>query len=482
MKTSHVKLVASFAMTLFAAGVSAQSNQYDQRVAANIADGSASKEEQFRYINACVNEPSCSAALTQIWQANGKDVAMERYLPPEDKVPALLRGTEMGRKMRDLGAINRCAPDDRCRAFLVEATSTIRALPADALRQAHAGSEASGRQTQAAQVQQMQANLAQAMARAGGMPQERVSAAALQDNEPAGVLDFARDPFSGVTMQLVKRADGNREIQRRSADGVKRLAMVMGREGKWLIQLNDGTDIEAADIQLTSRGFLAGAQGQPVSYTEAGGIQKLSWPQNFHPAAIQRGNVARTGYLLLERNQAPNGSVDKLLTSFKGLGASLGAGRNEDYVLMDLHSGRTFPINSNASGKEVMRMSNCQRRNAITNVCRDATSSEQLYNSMGKNMGHYAWTIHWFRAPTGTFLVALEDGVRTLSVTHLESGEKRIAFSRTLGIADFNAEQADNGKLKLSAKMAFDVKTIDDLEAGFPGLPLAPPVAGAARR
>lgn len=471
-------LMASLALTLFAGAVSARQGSSDQRISAG-----APPEEQVRYIHACVKDPSCSSALMQIWQANGKDVSLERYLPPENKVPLLLRGTDMGRKMRDLEAINRCVPEERCRAFLVEATHTIRMVAPDTLRQAYQGSTQPDAVAQNTQGQQMRSALAQAIAKANGITQGRIApaAAALQADEPAGVLDFARNPYTGVTMQLVKHANGNREIQRRSPDETRVLAKVMGREGKWLIQLNNGAEIETADVQLTSRGFLAGVQGQPVSFTEESGVRRFNWPQGFHPAAIQRGDVARTGYLLLERDQPQKGTVGKLFSSIKGLGATLGTNRHEDFALIDLHSGRIFPINSNASGKEVTTLSNCQRKNALTNVCRDASSSEQLYNSMGKNMGHYAWIMHWFQAPTGTFLIALEDGVRNLTVTRLETGEKRVAFTRTLGIADFNAEQGEDGRIKLSAKMAFDIKRIDDLEAGFASLPAAPAVPAVAQ-
>lgn len=464
---------AAFTAAMAAAPAGAADALRKERLDA-VEAGGGTRDEQVRYILMCMESAPCGAALMQIWQANGKDVALERYLPPADKVPALFRGTDIGRTMVNIGAVNNCAPDDACRSFLVGAVKAVRALPPAELNRAHALQAGAAQQPAQRDSQQIKTNLAQALERAAaGAPLAAAPAAA---GTPAGgVVDFARDPYANVTVQLVQRADGNREIQLRGAEQTRRLATVLGREGKWLIELNDGKQVEAADILLTSRGFVAGSAGQPISYSESGGLVKVNWPQGFRTASLQRGDTARTGYILLERDTGQRGSTANLLHSFKSLGSKFGGGPIDDYLLLDLHSGATTPINISAAGKSVAQMSGCRAKNAVVNVCRDASFREALNDSTGKNLGHYGWLVYWMRAPGGTWLIALEDNLRRVAVTKLETGEKRIAFERGLGIADLDVKQDDAGKIAITAKLAFDIKRIEDLDAAFAGLPAAVP-------
>ena len=117
---------------------------------------------------------------------------------------------------------------------------------------------------------------------------------------------------------------------------------------------------------------------------------------------------------------------------------------------------------------------NCRKRNALVNTCKDSVTKEQLYNSTGKNIRHYAWSVFWFKAPGGTYLIALEDGMRTVTVTKLETGERRVAFNRGLGLADMTAAQDDDGRIRMSASGGFRTDKIDDLETSFSGLPTYP--------
>ena len=133
------------------------------------------------------------------------------------------------------------------------------------------------------------------------------------------------------------------------------------------------------------------------------------------------------------------------------MGQVLGLNKREDYLLFDLHSGKNFPINLSLSGKNVSittGASGCRKRNALVNVCRDVTTDtrERLYDELGmKNIRHYIWAVYWFKTPTGPYMVALEDGFDTLSATKLDTGEKRIAFHRGLGISDFSVTAERGG-------------------------------------
>lgn len=453
--------------------------------------GIGSRAEKSIYISSCVMDLTCKAALIQVWDANGGEVAMSRFLPPPEKVSGLFLGTDMGRQLMEMSAINKCSASDPCSAFLVETTKALRALPPDELKQVYEAKarvelERAARNSET----QIQRNLAAAVAKADiNPPQIRTTAvipAPTTDNAPASkeaslgeVIDFARDPYSNVTFQLVKLPNGSREIQRRSAEGIKRLASVSGREGKWLIEPDGGAPIEAIDLQLTNRGFIAGTRNRVMAYTEGTGLSPVPWPAGYHSAAVQRGDVAQTGYVLFERDNASGqNSAAGVFDLISDLGNTIGVSKRNDYVLVDLHSGKSYTLNVSTAGKIVTTTtgaSNCRKRNALINVCQDVAtdSRERLRDNFGqKNLRHYLWAIYWFKAPSGTYLIALEDGQSKVTATKLETGEKRIAFSRGLGIADFSATQSNDGHIQLSARLAFSRHNIEDLESTFASLPL----------
>ena len=470
-----ISLLAMSAINVNAANLSSQQ-------VALVASGQGTEKEQKLYVLDCVMDAPCYLAMMQVWEVNGHAVPIEHYFPSDDKVPAMLRGTEMGEKLRHISAVNACNSDAACRAFLVTTTTSLRALSQDDLKQAAQIKTESDRNHPPKLMTEEDA-IAQ-IAAAAERAEAKNSAPIITPSTTAvagTLIEFEYDPYTSTTIQLVTAATGNREIQSRSATGLKRLAKVMGHDGKWLIELNDGTQIVATDIQLTRRGFVAGSNSQPVSYSEETGLIKLNWPTGFHTATIQRGNVAQTGYLLFERNATSKSSLGGLMDAFNSVAASVGAARQEDYLMMDLHSGKTYALNISLSGKDVLTMSNCRSKNAVTNVCRDADTKENLYDKLGKNMGHYAWSIYWFRAQTGTYLITLEDAFKNVNVTLLETGEKRVAFTRGLGIRDFSAIQQPDGHLSISAQLAFTVKNLDNVEVAFSGLPLYAVSAEAAK-
>ena len=175
----------------------------------------------------------------------------------------------MGQKMIEMGAVSNCVRDEPCRAFLVSATKAIRSVPAEDLKHAYQDKAEldldQARQNTAAELRKrVVANVGQVSAEpAPALPQPVTAAPIAADARAPGsgeVIDFARDADKNLTFQLVKLPSGAREIQRRAPEGVTRLASVMGREGKWLVEGNDGSSAEAVDIQLTARGFVAGTR------------------------------------------------------------------------------------------------------------------------------------------------------------------------------------------------------------------------------
>lgn len=482
----------AIATTLFADSLAIAANDSVPRLTRTQIDrveaGQGNPAEEAEYILICFEDPACYEAMLSVWKAKGESTPYPRYAPPPERIPAIVRGTELGQKLQSIGALNACNRDTPCRSFLVDVVKALRMLSPQDLRAAQGGQSATEQQRRfEADAAQMERNLANSISRANtaSMPAAITSVDASISTKPAGanetgraslatgsVIDYARDPWAKVTIQLVASSSGNREIQRRSSDGTATLATVAGREGKWLIEFpNSDAAIDAIDIQLTSRGFVAGTRSRMISFTPGAGLTNLQMPQEFHVAPFQRGDVALSGYLLLERNGVERNSLSGVANALSDIGNLLNATRREDYILLDLHTGKTFPLNVSSNGKNVTELYNCRARNALLNVCNDARTKEQLYSSIGKNIRHYAWSIYWFRAPAGSYLIALEDGMRNVTVTKLDTGEKRVAFNRSLGLNDVSAAQDDDGRVRLSASGGFNTERIDDLEAKFNSLP-----------
>jgi hypothetical protein len=94
------------------------------------------------------------------------------------------------------------------------------------------------------------------------------------------------------------------------------------------------------------------------------------------------------------------------------------------------------------------------------------TSRASLYeNDGGRNINHYFWRINWFNTPTGPVSVALEGNLQDVTITDLTSGKRVVLFNRTLGIHDFVATEAADGKVKVTAQLGLESKSNDDVVA-----------------
>ena len=56
----------------------------------------------------------------------------------------------------------------------------------------------------------------------------------------------------------------------------------------------------------------------------------------------------------------------------------------------------------------------------------------------------------------------MENGVQDIFITDLKTGKKALAFSRTLGISDFDAYQSPDGNVRINAKWMFQDHAIEN--------------------
>lgn len=256
------------------------------------------------------------------------------------------------------------------------------------------------------------------------------------------------------------------------------IASASHQNGQWTVKTASGKTLTGEKLVMASRGFLVSRTAAAFLYEPGRGVQNFATPDEFMMAAFQNGNIAGTGFILAERQQDTSQAAG-LLNSVKSIGNTLGLNKKEDYALVNLRNGKVVPIDITVDGKNVTTGARCDSSSAkmggAVNVhkgCTDFTFAESLYNVDGTRNGrHYYWRIHWFATRTGPYLIAQENGLRNITITHLETGRKVLAFSRTLGIAGFTTTQDTGGKVSIKAQLGFSSESIDDIETFFAAAP-----------
>ncbi|BDT71369.1 hypothetical protein os4_08910 [Comamonadaceae bacterium OS-4] len=289
--------------------------------------------------------------------------------------------------------------------------------------------------------------------------------------DPEGtIFNYAFDVNSGFITYAVRTSRGVTIKTISAAPNSQPLVIASGNQGRsgWELQTTTGKQLSGSTLSLLSDGFLVGRSSSAFRYQSGKGVQSVAIPDGYFITPLQHGNVGATGYVLLEKEGATGGNdpVAGLFSSAKAIGSILGVNKKEDYFLMNVSTGKLFPINVAADGKQVTLMSQCRQVNWAISDCQKAQTFESVFGTDGmKNNSHYYWLVNWVGTPSGPVAFTLEDGLRKLYVTDLSTGKKVLAFERTFGIADWNIEQAGDARVSVKAKLAFEWKEIPDAVA-----------------
>lgn len=284
------------------------------------------------------------------------------------------------------------------------------------------------------------------------------------------IIDFGADPDSGDIVYLVglgaeraavKRMNGHRE---RVGTLIGHLNAVQGRvEFEGL----DGRSAGGGSAKATSRGLLLIRSGSLAVIDLDHGDRVISLPPGWQVAGHQNGDVAATGYLLLQRGPEParqRSAVADLVGTFRR------SAQPGDYALFGLDGGNLVELDVQASGNLVYHHYNCRRRNAVLNQCAGVHVQEGLFEANGRpNYTHYYWKIDWRPTRHGPMAVVMERKVREVNVIRLDQGERYNAFQRTLGIVGFQATPTDDGSLRVVAQWAFRDHVLDDVASLWSG-------------
>lgn len=245
----------------------------------------------------------------------------------------------------------------------------------------------------------------------------------------------------------------------------------------WQVTTVTGKKFNGYRLIPSSRGFVIARDNTGFRYIPGNGTTNIIAPEAFSIAALQNGDIANTGYILLERTPTSNGtqggnSLAGLFSAVQSLGATVGMNKKEDYALLNIQNSRLVPVNISLESKQVQVMSACKQKNYFIAKCAQMDSFESAFEPNGtRNMSHYFWRINWFNVPGRPILVSQEGGLGKVSATDLNSGKKVILFERALGIANFAATQEADGKINVTAQMGFSSESRQDVAALLDSLP-----------
>lgn len=290
-------------------------------------------------------------------------------------------------------------------------------------------------------------------------------------NAVTGAATYAVQGLNSVTIKAVAPAAPYPTVT--IASGVQ-------NANGWEMTTATGQRMVGNTLSVLSDGFMVGRSAAAFRYRTGHGMGNLAIPSGYFLAPLQRGDIGSTGFVLLEKEGAAppaNGrgsgnSLADLISATKALGSVIGMTRKEDFALLDMQTGKLFPLNIPADGKAVSVYSECRKRNKLINECNKVQSFESVYGTDGfKNNMHYYWKATWLPTAQGPIALTQEDGVSGIFITDLRTGRKVQAFHRALGIADWDVQQRSDGVVGVKAKMVFEWQDIPDAVAFLQSAP-----------
>ena len=273
--------------------------------------------------------------------------------------------------------------------------------------------------------------------------------------DPAGrITKFSASPRTGDYTALVNRNDGTQWLKRGRGNAIPiQVAAIQGNFGNWSFQFADGQVMQVDSFALTPVGVIGIRDTTAFEWAAGQQTKTIGIPSGWSPVALQRGDIASSRHMLVERNadsKPASGSLGALFQSTKRL---IGAESADDFALLNIDTGRLTVMAIDSSGKNMLRTSECRRKNAIANVCAQAQSYETLWQPDGTpNFRHYYWRVLWWDEARGPVAAALQDGVKEVRLFDLATGKEVVAFRSVLGYSSLPGKQTSTGQVVLGFK------------------------------
>lgn len=285
------------------------------------------------------------------------------------------------------------------------------------------------------------------------------------------VITHSGDPESGRVVYFIETGKNQLRVEMLQAFAPQQtvlLGTLIQNGYNWSFTSVTGQQMAGDKPNPTSEGVLMSRSKAGFHYVAGKGIESFSVPDGFHIASFQPGEIGATAYLLLERdagNKSDN-PIAGLVGMGKSVGNLFGVTEIQDYVMFNIKSGKSTPLNLSLDDKETVQLTGCVKRNNYINECSGANSYTSIWDSNGgRNRSHPYWRLKWLKSSVGPVLITTDGAMQTkIVVVDLERDKRYLAFSRVLGINEFNVNRNANGQIQLEAQLGFSHQSIDDLD------------------
>ena len=248
------------------------------------------------------------------------------------------------------------------------------------------------------------------------------------------------------------------------------IGRVRRQGGQYHFESITGKALAGELLYVLTDGVLLMRDSVGFRYVAGEGVRQINIPTGWYPTPLQRGNVAATGWLLLEKDTAEE--KKNPLSLFSDLGRAVGLSEANEYALMNTGDGRLIVLDVSTSGKTVTSFSQCRRKNKVVNVCDQSTTYDSAWDANGgRNTLHYFWRMDWQRTAGGSLLVVLEKGLKQVNAYDLASGKKVNLFERGMGIGTFNTSLMTDGRLRVTAPVGFENGLVEDVASELKARP-----------
>ena len=281
------------------------------------------------------------------------------------------------------------------------------------------------------------------------------------------IIDSGYNDLTGQFTYVVRTGTTSFAIRYGTSNSLDRITIAKGHfeRGTYRVNTVTGKTLSGKGVIPIADGFIVARDQAAFKYRIGSGVQSLATPESYHVAALQQGDIASTGYILLEKDKVKDNG-DNPLTSLMNIANKamdiVDRKIKDDYMLVHIGSGKQTLVDVSLDSKTTAFLSNCRKKSTLINICDTARYKESLYDQNGlKNLGHYYWSIRWFNTESGPFMVARERGFKEISVTHLGTGQRLVAFQRTMGISHFDVSRNPDGSIALEANLGFSSERIE---------------------
>lgn len=246
------------------------------------------------------------------------------------------------------------------------------------------------------------------------------------------------------------------------------------QRGKLSVTTYNGQTLSGDNLIPTADGFIVDRGDVVFKYDVfKGNVVNLAIPEGFQIAPLQKGDIASTGMVLLEKlevepDNAAAGAVDAIKGIFSIAKQVVGGDSEEfDYALFNTNNSNLVLLNISSSGKKVGDYSGCQSVNFAVNNCSQVSFRDSLFDKYGNpNTGHYYWLVDWFSLSDGKVVaVARENTLSEVNIYDIGEGSKVTAFKRGLGISYHSVTKHQDGHYSLKASLGFSTEEVSDLSS-----------------